>query len=186
VKLIVGLGNPGPEYAHNRHNVGFQCVELLAQKYELSFDQLQFKARLARGCIRGQRVIVAKPLTFMNLSGQAVAPLVHFYKVELDDLLLVYDDLDLPLGKIRLRPEGGSGGHKGMQSVIQQLGTAHFPRMRVGIGRPPGCMDPADFVLQDFSVDEEAVMAGVRERVVAAIERWLEADIVVAMNEFNG
>jgi len=185
LKLVVGLGNPGREYARNRHNVGYQIVNLLAKAHGLRFDKRRGKARLASGSIGEQQVILAKPRTFMNLSGQAVARLVHFYQVEPEDLLVIFDDLDLPIGRIRLRPRGGSSGHKGMASIIEQLGRDDFPRLRVGIGRPPGKMDPADYVLQDFSEEQEEVMAEVRERAVAAVECWLREGIEAAMNEFN-
>lgn len=184
-KMIVGLGNPGREYARNRHNIGYQVVDLLAKKHGLRFDKRQGKARLALGSIGGQPVILLKPRTFMNESGLAVAPVARFYRVAPADILVIFDDLDLPLGRIRLRPEGGTGGHKGMASVVEKLGRSDFPRLRVGIDRPPGRMDPVDYVLQDFSAEQEEVMAEVRERAVAAVERWLMAGIEAAMNEFN-
>jgi PTH1 family peptidyl-tRNA hydrolase len=121
----------------------------------------------------------------MNASGLAVASLQRFYKVPLSDLIVVYDDLDLPQGKLRLRPDGGHGGHNGMRSIIEQLGSTAFPRLRIGIGRPPGHMDPVDYVLQDFSADEEAYMEEVRERAVRALECWLQDGIVAAMNRYN-
>lgn len=185
VKLIIGLGNPGREYARNRHNVGSQVVDLLATIHGLRFDQRRGKARLASGLIGDQRVILVKPRTFMNESGLAVAPVVRFYKSPSADMLVVYDDLDLPIGRIRLRPHGGSGGHKGMASIIKQLGTQDFPRLRVGIDRPPGKMDPVEYVLQDFSAQQEEVMAQARETAVAALEHWLVSGIQAAMNEFN-
>ncbi len=185
VKMIVGLGNPGPRYARNRHNIGFQIVDELAEKHGLGFDKRQFKAMIASGHIQNQRVLLIKPQTFMNLSGEAVQPLVSYYKVALDDLMVVFDDMDLPVGVIRLRPFGGAGGHNGMKSVIQRLGSNQFPRLRVGIGRPPGRMDPAAYVLQDFSPDEETLMVQVRDRAARALETWLDAGIDAAMNAFN-
>ncbi|MCS6842910.1 MAG: aminoacyl-tRNA hydrolase [Caldilineales bacterium] len=212
MKLIVGLGNPGKQYERNRHNVGFQCVDLLAQRHGLRFDIAKGKAKVALGAVQlptpqplapapsalgaepssaapalpqVQRVLLAKPQTFMNLAGQSVAALVRFYKVAPADLLVIFDDLDLPLGKLRLRAAGGSGGHNGMKSIIQALGTDQFPRLRIGIGRPPGQMDPADYVLQDFSPAEEEVMAPVRERAAEACEHWLAYGIEAAMNAFN-
>ncbi len=184
-KMIVGLGNPGPHYARNRHNVGFQCVDLLAKTHGLTFDRRHHNASLALGRIGLQRVILVKPMTFMNVVGPAVAAVARFYQVAPANMLVIYDDLDLPLGKIRLRPEGSSGGHNGVKSLIQHLGTQAFPRLRIGIGRPGGPMDPADYVLQDFSPEQEEVMVQARDRAVKAIERWLEAGIVEAMNEFN-
>ena len=184
-RLIVGLGNPGPQYAGNRHNAGFQVVERLAEAHEIKLDRLQFKARVGVGTIEGHHVVLAKPLTFMNLSGQAVGPLVRWYKVPLESLLVVMDDLDLPLGTIRLRPSGGAGGHKGLQSIIDALGTRAFPRLRIGIGRPPPGWDPADYVLHDFTPDEQPIIAQAYEQAMAAIECWLVEGIDAAMNRFN-
>jgi PTH1 family peptidyl-tRNA hydrolase len=130
-------------------------------------------------------VLLVKPQTYMNLSGDAVQPLARYYKIELEDLMVVFDDMDLPVGVIRLRPFGGAGGHNGMKSIIQRLGSNKFPRLRVGVGRPPGRMDPAAYVLQDFSDDEEAIMAQVRDRAVQALETWLKSGIDAAMNAFN-
>lgn len=185
MKLIVGLGNPGPRYARNRHNIGFQIVDAFAAEHGLHFDRFQFKARVADGHLDGCRFLLAKPQTFMNLSGEAVQPLVSFYKINPADLLVVYDDLDLPLGRLRLRPFGGAGGHNGMRSIIHRLGSDRFPRLRVGIGRPPGAMDPADYVLQDFTPDEEAVMTSTRAAAVQAIAVWLREGLDAAMNRFN-
>ncbi len=185
LKMVVGLGNPGREYARHRHNVGFQCLDLLAEAHGLSFDRRRRNALLALGHIESRRVVLVKPMTFMNNAGVAVAAVARFYKIAPGDILVVYDDLDLPLGRIRLRPSGGSGGHNGMKSIIQHLGTQDFPRLRVGIGRPPGRMDPVDYVLQDFSPEQEEIMAQVRDRAVQAIECWLRDGIVEAMNTFN-
>jgi PTH1 family peptidyl-tRNA hydrolase len=183
--LIAGLGNPGPRYADNRHNVGFRCLERLAQAHSLAFDRRQSRAHVALGAVGGMRAVLAKPRTFMNESGRAVAPLAHFYKVPSELLMVVYDDLDLPLGAVRLRPGGGSGGHKGMRSIIEHLGTQDFPRLRIGIGRPPGRMDPADYVLQDFSTEEEPVLEETLGWAVAAVELWMEEGIEAAMNQYN-
>jgi PTH1 family peptidyl-tRNA hydrolase len=183
--LIVGLGNPGVKYAANRHNVGFQCVDRLAAAHGFTFDRLLHRARVANGLIAGHRVVLARPLTYMNRSGQAVGPLVHWYKLPLDRLLVIHDDLDLPLGTIRLRPSGSAGGHNGLDSIIQALGSQEFPRLRVGIGRPPSGWDPADYVLSDFTRDEVPVIASVYDRVVAASECWLSEGLTAAMNRFN-
>jgi len=185
MKFVVGLGNPGLRYARNRHNVGFQIVDAFAAAHGLRFDRFQFKARIADGRLDDQRFLLIKPQNFMNLSGEAVRPLVSFYKIDLADLLVVYDDLDLPLGRLRLRPFGGAGGHNGMRSLIHHLGSDRFPRLRVGIGRPSGSMDPADYVLQDFTPDEEAVMALTRATAVQAIAVWLREGLDAAMNRFN-
>ena len=190
LRLVVGLGNPGPEYARNRHNVGFQVAEAFAARHHLPFDRMQKRARIALGVVtlpggwRG-RVLLAKPLTFMNTSGEAVAPLVTFYKVTLGDMLVISDDLDLPAGRIRLRAGGGAGGQKGLKSIIERVGGDGFARLRIGIGRPPGQMEPADYVLQNFSAEQEAEMALVRQKAADAVEAWLSRGIAAAMNEFN-
>ncbi|MGD2179403.1 MAG: aminoacyl-tRNA hydrolase [Anaerolineae bacterium] len=183
--LVVGLGNLGSKYVNNRHNVGFRCVERLAAVHSLSFDRRQRKASIALGTILARSVILVKPRTFMNRSGYAVAALARYYRVPLSRVLVVYDDLDLPLGTTRVRPSGGSGGHRGMRSIINQLGGRDFPRLRIGIGRPPGRMDPADYVLQDFSVDEQTVVDVTLEQAVAAIETWLSDGIEAAMSLYN-
>ena len=183
--LIVGLGNPGPKYAGNRHNVGFHTVERLATEYGLRFAKRQKRAHLALGQVRDRRVILAKPRTFMNKSGQAVVPLMRFYRVPIQQVLVVYDDLDLPLGTLRMRPGGGAGGHNGMRSIIGQLGDRDFSRLRIGIGRPPGRMDPAAYVLQDFSAAEAVLIDEVLDQAVAAIKTWLVAGIDMAMTHHN-
>ena len=174
--LIAGLGNPGPRYTHNRHNIGFQIVDALAQMHRISFTRMEQRAQTAHGTIAGRRVILAKPQTWMNESGKAVVPLCHFYKVDPARMLVVYDDLDIPLGDLRYRPEGSSGGHKGVQSIIQLLGTQALPRLRVGIGRPPGQMDPAAYVLQDFSAAETHVVWEVQRLACDLIAAWLNHD----------
>ena len=184
MKLIVGLGNPGPRYAKNRHNVGYQCVQRLAQRHGLTFSKVVFKALVASGQVASSKVMLAKPLTFMNLSGQAVGPLLRWHRVDLSDLIVIYDDLDLPLGKIRLRIQGGSGGHKGMRSIIEALATQALARLRIGIGRPH-FGEPEDYVLNDFTSEELIVMLGAYDHAVAAVESFIAHGIVVAMNEFN-
>ena len=189
LKMIVGLGNPGPEYARSRHNVGFQVIDLFSGRHGLSFDKAQKRARVAQGPVtlagwKG-RVLLAKPITYMNASGEAVGPLAKFYKVAPADILVVFDDLDLPVGRLRLRSDGGSSGQKGVKSIIQSLGTESFPRLRMGIGRPPGQMDPADYVLQPFSPAQEEEMMFMRMKAADAIEAWLVQGIDAAMNQFN-
>lgn len=183
--LIVGLGNPGKSYARHRHNIGFQIVELLAERHGLVFDKKQANAEVATGTLREKKVILAKPQTYMNESGRAVRGLVTFYKLALTDLIVVADDLDLIFGQIRLRAQGGSGGQNGMKSIIQELGTQEFARLRVGIGRPPGKMDPAAYVLQNFSLEQEEEMALVRPIAADALEMWLAEGLAAAMNQFN-
>ncbi len=183
--LIVGLGNPGREYADNRHNVGYRCVEHLASAHGMSFNRRHKSNLVSLGTILQRSVILASPRTYMNKSGGPVAALVRFYSVPLNRLLVVYDDLDLPLGTTRLRPSGGSGGHRGLRSVIKGLGSQEFPRLRIGIGRPPGRMDPADYVLQDFSEREERVLERTLDQGTAAIEAWLSEGTEEAMNRYN-
>jgi peptidyl-tRNA hydrolase, PTH1 family len=184
--LIVGLGNPGERYARNRHNVGFQCVKYLADRHGLEFGEKQHKARLALGTIRGQRVVLAKPFTFMNDSGQAVAALVRWHKLDLaTQLLVIYDDLDLPFATIRLRANGSAGGQNGMKSIIQLLGTQQFARLRVGIGRPADGRDPKDYVLNNWDRDQAAQLPALYARVADAAETFISDGIVAAMNQFN-
>ena len=183
--LVVGLGNPGRKYARNRHNAGFHCLDRLAETYHLSFDTKRDKAEVALGRVAGRRVVLAKPQTYMNDSGVSVGALARFYKVEPGQVLVVYDDLDLPQGTLRLRPKGSAGGHRGMLSIMQHLGTRDFPRLRVGIGRPPGRMPPKAYVLQDFGEDEWAEMHEVYARAVSAIESLIVDGVKEAMNRFN-
>ena len=183
--LIIGLGNPGREYAQTRHNAGFLLVDALAARLGVRFRRLQFKALTTDARYGDAKIILAKPQTYMNLSGQAVGPLLRFYKIPPERLLVAYDDLDLPLGTVRLRPKGGHGGHKGMRSIIERLGTQEFPRLRLGIGRPPGRMDAADYVLQPFAPAELEAMSITFDRGVEGIFRWLDEGLEAAMNFVN-
>ncbi len=183
--MIVGLGNPGVRYARNRHNVGFHVVDRLAAEVGLRFDERQSHALMARGTVDGVRVALVKPQTYMNLSGKVVAPLVRFYKIPFERLLVICDDLDLPLGQLRLRLKGGSGGHRGLESVIEHLGSQEFPRLRIGIGRPAGAMAPEAYVLQDFDTAQQAVMEQTYLRAVEAVRTVLREGFQTAMNRFN-
>ncbi|MBO9309610.1 MAG: aminoacyl-tRNA hydrolase [Chloroflexi bacterium] len=184
--LIVGLGNPGREYERTRHNIGFQIVERLAAKHALSFAKKQAKALLAEGIIAQRRVLLAKPQTYMNLSGEAVRLLVAFYNLPLTNVLIVLDDLDIPLGTLRLRPSGSAGGQRGLKSILEQLGTQQVARLRFGIGRPPEHMDAATYVLQPFTAEEQLLVAETADRAVRAVETWLEFGIELAMARYNG
>ncbi len=184
--LIVGLGNPGRKYEKTRHNVGFHTVEELARRYGLKFNRKSRKALTASGTIKGEKVILAKPQTYMNVSGQAVRSLVDFHKIEHERILVIHDDLDTPLGILRLRKAGGHGGQKGVQSIIQHIGTRDFNRARIGIGRPPGKMDPAKYVLTTFKGDDKILAREVVERAADAVETWLTEGIEVAMSRHNG
>lgn len=183
--LIAGLGNPGQTYAKNRHNVGFRCLDYLASSHSLSFNRRHRQASIALGSILRRSVVLAKPRTFMNKSGRPVAALARLYNVPLDRVLVVHDDLDLPLGTTRMRSSGGSGGHRGMRSIIKHLGSREFPRLRIGIGRPPGRMDPAEYVLEDFSEQEELLLDRTLKQAAAAIEAWLSQGVEEAMTRFN-
>jgi PTH1 family peptidyl-tRNA hydrolase len=191
MKLIVGLGNPGKTYAHNRHNAGFRCLNYFARLHSIRFGHRQCRARVGIGEVRGEKLLLAKPRTFMNLSGDPVACLVNKHDTPSSDLLVIYDDLDLPMGKIRLRQSGGSGGHKGMNSIISALGSEDFPRIRVGIGRPQAeeqfVSEDAivNYVLSDFSPQEEASITPVIATVAEAIDYFLAQGIVAAMSKFN-
>ncbi len=182
--LIAGLGNPGRTHLYNRHNVGFMAVDRLAARHGIELKRVQNKAIVGNGRIAGRPVIIAKPQTFMNLSGNAIGPLLNYYRVPLGNLLVVYDELDIPFAAIRLREKGGAGGHNGMRSLIQHLGN-DFPRLRLGIGRPPGRMDPAAFVLQDFGRDELPIVDEMLSAAGDAIESFIRDGIDLAMTRAN-
>ena len=184
--LIVGLGNPGREYRETRHNVGFMLLDRLTVTLNTRFTRLQSKALVASTNYLERKIILAKPQTFMNLSGQSVQGLMHFYKLPLENLLIAHDDLDLPVGAIRIRPDGGSAGQKGMTSTIDRLGTDEFPRLRLGIGRPPGQMEAPDYVLQDFSKADLTIISETLNRAVEAALTWVTDGLDAAMNKYNG
>ncbi len=184
--LIVGLGNPGREYRETRHNVGFMVVDGLCEAFGIRLARLQSRALVGTGIWNGKKIILAKPQAYMNLSGQVVSSLVRFYKISLDRLLVIHDDIDLPVGTLRLRPGGGSAGQKGLGSIITQLGTEEFPRLRIGIGRPPGQMEAADYVLEGFTAGEKELLNQMLEQAVKAAQDFLQFDLEHAMNAFNG
>ncbi len=184
--LIVGLGNPGEAYQATRHNIGFRCVAEFARRHGLAFSGKRADARIAEGLVAGTRVVLARPQTFMNLSGQSVHGLVQWYRITTATrLVVVYDDLDLPFGVLRLRERGSAGTHNGMRSVVGQLGTTEVPRLRVGIGGCPPQWNVADFVLARFSRDEEAVMPQITERAADALDTVLREGVHQAMNRVN-
>lgn len=183
--IVVGLGNPGREYRDTRHNIGFMVVDRLCKAMGISLTRMQSKALVGIGILEGQKVVVAKPQTYMNLSGQSVGEIVRFYKAEFERLIVAHDDLDLPLGTIRLRPGGGSAGQKGIESTIQQLGTQNFARLRLGIGRPPGQMNPADYVLRPFTTSEQDLLNQVMDRVEGAVRVFIRQGLESAMNQYN-
>lgn len=184
--LLIGLGNPGREYKDNRHNVGFMLIDRLLVRLNAQMKRMQSKALVATATYEGNRLILAKPQTYMNLSGQSVQGLAHFYKLPLENVIVAHDDLDLPFGVFRIRPGGGAGGQKGIASTIERLGTKGFPRLRIGIGRPPGRMDPADYVLQDFSKSEFALLSGTLDVAADAVLIFVTSGLDAAMNKFNG
>ena len=185
--LIVGLGNPGREYRLNRHNAGFMTLDRFVERHGITgFTKMQSRALLATGRVAGAALVLAKPQTYMNLSGQAVASLLRFYEVPLERLLVCSDDIDLPLGTLRLRAEGGSAGQKGLESVIAELGTKEFPRLRLGVGRPPGSKAAAGYVLRDFKGEDLELMAVTLDRAVEAIESFVRDGLMLTMSRFNG
>ncbi len=184
--MIVGLGNPGNEYQKNRHNVGFMAIENIAREFKIEGKKVKSKAIILEGKRDNKKIILVKPQTFMNLSGTAVASLLHFYKIDPENLIVIHDDLDLPSLSIRIRPGGGAGGQKGVASIIQHVGTQQFQRIRIGIGRPPGRMDAAAYVLQNFSKEDEKNLPFLLDTVTQAVECILDAGIEIAMNKFNG
>ncbi len=185
--LIVGLGNPGDEYARTRHNIGFRVVNELAQRHGLDFSGKRANARIAEGSIAGQRVVLARPQTYMNLSGQAVVGLRQWYKIDpATGLLVVYDDVDLPFGQLRLRERGSAGTHNGMRSIVTLLGSQVFPRLRIGIDRPPAAWDLADYVLARFTPEQEERLPAIIAGAADALELVLREGMAGAMNRING
>ncbi len=193
MKLIVGLGNPGRGYARNRHNVGFICLNYFARTEGIRFDKKRGKARIGVGKVAGNEAVLAKPQTYMNLSGQSVGLLIKKFDIALDDLIVIHDDLDLPLGKIRISHGSGSGGHKGIGSIISSLGSQEFARIRVGIGRPmaPPVPTPISeddiiaYVLSDFTAEEKQVISQVIPRVSEAVHCLISEGLTAAMNKYN-
>jgi PTH1 family peptidyl-tRNA hydrolase len=183
--LIVGLGNPGREYKNNRHNIGFMVIDQIAKKLGVEFSRMQSNAIVTKGNYYGDKIILAKPSSFMNASGQPVRSLVRFYKISHENLLIIFDDADLLFGTIRLRPEGSSSGHQGMNSIIQQLGSQEFNRLRVGIGRPPGKMKTPDYVLQDFKNGEVEELPMILDRASDAALSFVSEGIFPTMNTYN-
>lgn len=184
--LIAGLGNPGKKYATTRHNIGFMCVDALAQKHDIKIDNIKFNALFGEGTIEDKRVILVKPQTYMNVSGSAVRGIADFYQIPTERILIIVDDLDTPLGTLRIRAKGGAAGQKGMISVIQHLGTEAISRIRFGIDRPPGRMEPAAYVLLPFKSEEVILVQETIDRVLKAVSIWLTEGIDMAMTRQNG
>jgi peptidyl-tRNA hydrolase, PTH1 family len=184
--LIIGLGNPGREYRDNRHNFGFMLIDRLAVRLNARGMKMQSKAIIMDARYEDYKLILAKPQTYMNLSGQSVQGLIHFYKLPLSNVMILSDDLDLPYGTIRIRASGGPGGQRGLGNILEKLGTKEVPRLRLGIGRPPGRMDPAAYVLQDFSREELKILSEVLDRGADAVFAFVDHGLNKAMNDFNG
>ncbi|VEF49995.1 peptidyl-tRNA hydrolase [Bacillus freudenreichii] len=185
MKLIVGLGNPGSRYEKTRHNIGFEVIDELAKRSGTTLSETKFNGLYANVRNNGKKVILLKPLTYMNLSGESIRPLMDYFRIPIEDVLVIYDDLDLPVGKIRLRQKGSAGGHNGIKSTIQHLGTPEFNRIRIGINRPPEGMKVPDYVLGKFSREEWEEMQSVIQTCADACEEWMEAPFLEVMNRFN-
>ena len=184
--IIAGLGNPGREYAHTRHNVGFDTIDVLADMYRIDVDTKKHKALIGKGIIEGQKVILAKPQTYMNLSGESIRELVDFYKIdETSELIIIYDDVSLNPGQLRIRLKGSAGGHNGIKSIIQHLGCQEFLRIRVGVGEKPVGYDLADYVLGHFTGDDKLEMEDAKDRAAKAAAMMVGGEIEKAMNEYN-
>ena len=183
--LIAGLGNPGLSYARHRHNVGFMVLDELARRHQAAFTRMRGKSVHAELRLNDAQLLLAKPQTYVNRSGDALQKLLHYHRLPLEQALVVFDDLDLPIASLRMRPHGSSAGHKGMQSIIDSLDSRAIPRLRVGIDRPPGRMDPADYVLQPFSHEQQELIEAVLSRAADAIETFVSSGIRSAMSIFN-
>lgn len=185
MKLLVGLGNPGAQYERTRHNVGFRAVEAFAQRHRIALGSKKWGAVYGVGEVAGEKVCVLLPQTFMNLSGEAAGPAMRFFKLSVEDVVAVHDELDLPFGRLMLKKGGGSAGHNGLKSLTQHLGGPDYLRLRVGIDRPPASWDVADYVLSKFTGSEEAELDGVLDRVVEGVEAVLSKGAAAAMNAVN-
>lgn len=185
MKLLVGLGNPTSRFERTRHNVGFRIAERFADRHRITLDQKKWNAVLGAGPVAGEKVAVLLPQTYMNLSGEAAGPAMRFHKMGVEDVIVVHDELDLPLGRLQLKKGGGSGGHNGLKSLVQHLGGPDFWRLRVGVSRPPPKWDPAAWVLADFSAEEEQTLDEVMDRAVAGLDLWLARGPTAALNEIN-
>ncbi|UOQ44672.1 aminoacyl-tRNA hydrolase [Halobacillus salinarum] len=185
MKCIVGLGNPGKKYEQTRHNVGFMIIDELVKQNGWSLGQEKFRGFYTVEHVRGEKVLLLKPQTYMNLSGESLRPFMDYYEIDVEDVLVVYDDLDLPPGKIRLRKKGGHGGHNGIRNIIDHLGTKEFKRLRIGVGRPSVPMPVVDYVLHSFDKEQEESMNESIQQAVKACEAWIEKPFNEVMNEFN-
>jgi peptidyl-tRNA hydrolase, PTH1 family len=186
MKFIIGLGNPGPKYENTRHNVGFWVIDELSEKWGIPLNKEKWKALVGEGNVQGEKVILMKPLTFMNLSGESVGPALHYLKGDIEDIVVIYDDLDLPVGQVRLRLKGSAGGHNGMKSIISHLGTQEFKRIKIGIDRPPVKSAVTQYVISPFAKEELPIIKEAVSKSALAVEHWLQKGFLDAMNKFNG
>lgn len=186
MKMIVGLGNPGKQYENTRHNIGFMVLDRLADSYGVSWNQeTKFQAKVASAMVDGEKILLVKPMTYMNESGQAVEKMSQYYKIDPDNMLIIYDDLDLPTGKLRLRQSGSAGGHNGIKSIISHLGTSKFKRIRTGIDRPDK-QSVVDYVLGELRCDEQDKLSSSFDYIQSAVDLWLQSDdFNQVMNRFN-
>lgn len=182
--LVVGLGNTGKEYDKTRHNIGFECVDYLSSKYNIELNRIKFKGIYGEGFINNKKVVLLKPTTFMNLSGESIREIVNFYKLEPEEIIVIYDDISLEVGKIRIREKGSAGGHNGIKSIIKNLSTEVFPRVKVGVGQPKG--DLVSHVLGKFSKEEEEILKESIQASAEAVEIIIKEDTKEAMNKLNG
>ena len=185
--IIAGLGNPEAKYDHTRHNIGFHAIDVLCDKYNIKLNKLKFKATFGDGFIGGEKVILVKPQTYMNLSGEAIRDMALFYRVPHENIIIIFDDVSLECGRMRIRPSGSAGGHNGIKSIIYQLNSDKFPRIKLGIGAPPHAdYDLADYVLGRFTPDEIKILEPVLIDTADAVESIIRNGIQTAMNKFNG
>lgn len=185
MKLVVGLGNPGDKYSATRHNVGFMIIDTLAKRHGLGVDKVKNKSLTGKGVVSGEQVVLVKPQTFMNLSGEAVRPLFSYIDINTEDVIVVHDDLDLEFGRIKIKSGGGHGGHNGIKSIISHLGNKDFIRVRVGIGKPPPHWNVSNYVLSPFSADERENLHHILEESADAVEAIISDGALMAMNRFN-
>lgn len=186
MKLIVGLGNPGLQYAATRHNIGFEAIDVLAELNHISVNKSKFKALVGEGSIGGEKVVLMKPQTYMNLSGEAISACKAWYKIEPEDIIIMYDDVSLAVGDIRIRKSGSSGGHNGIKSIIAHLSTEVFPRVKIGVGQKPAGWDLADYVLGKFSEEDMKTLCPRLKEICNAVETMIKKDVDTAMNNYNG
>jgi len=186
MKMIIGLGNPGKKYEKTRHNIGFLVIDELAKQYGVELNQTKFHALYAIAHTPNGKVLLVKPYMYMNLSGEAVAPLMKYFDIQVEDIVVIYDDLDLGTGKLRLRQRGSAGGHNGIKSLIQHLGTQNFNRIRIGISRPPAGMKVPDYVLANFSDEEQPEMLRAIDKSAEACKTWMDKPFLEVMNDYNG